>query len=92
MLCLLSLLQTSESASAPVNPNQATQPTTRLQRGISKPKQYTGGTVRWCMTATASSKEPNSVDEALNDPRWVSAMDAEHQALLKNNTWHLVSA
>jgi hypothetical protein len=44
------------------------------------------------MTATASSKEPNSVDEALNDPRWVSAMDAEHQALLKNNTWHLVPA
>jgi hypothetical protein len=42
------------------------------------------------MVAAASSEEPTSVDEALGDSRWVSMMDAEHQALLKKNTWHLV--
>lgn len=29
--------------------DQPLRPVTRLQRGISKPKQYTDGTVRWCM-------------------------------------------
>lgn len=32
---------------------QGHRPTTRLQQGISKPKQYTDGTVRWCMMSTA---------------------------------------
>ena len=31
-----------------------------------------------------------SVDKALGDQRWCDAMDAEYQALLKNQTWHLV--
>lgn len=31
-----------------------------------------------------------SVDQALSDSRWAAAMHSEHQALLKNQTWHLV--
>jgi len=30
------------------------------------------------------------VEEALGDRNWVAAMDSEHQALLRNKTWHLV--
>lgn len=63
---------------------------TRSQHGILQPKQYHDGTVRWCMTAEAHSEEPTSVEAALADHNWVSAMDAEHQALIQNRTWHLV--
>jgi hypothetical protein len=34
---------------------------------------------------------PTSVDEALNDSRWIQAMKEEMEALLKNKTWTLVS-
>nr|GEX17042.1 putative RNA-directed DNA polymerase [Tanacetum cinerariifolium] len=34
---------------------------------------------------------PESVEEALNDSRWVEAMTVEMNALEKNNTWKLVS-
>jgi histone deacetylase 1/2 len=42
------------------------------------------------MASTVASEEPNNVDEALGNPNWVSAMNAEHEALLRNKTWHLV--
>jgi hypothetical protein len=42
------------------------------------------------MISTSSSEEPATVDDALHDPRWVKAMDAEHDALQQNKTWHLV--
>ena len=32
------------------------------------------------------------MQEALDDPKWRKAMEEEYNALLKNNTWHLVSA
>lgn len=75
-------------------PNQAPahRPTTRSQHGISKPKQYTDGTVHWGMMTTAAPEEPNSVDEALTDKNWCKAMDAEFEALIWNKTWHLVPA
>lgn len=63
---------------------------TRLQQGITKPKTYSDGTVRWCMLGSAATSEPLSVEEALTDERWVAAMDNEHSALIKNKTWHLV--
>jgi histone deacetylase 1/2 len=44
------------------------------------------------MASTVASEEPNSVDEALGNPNWVSAMNVEHEALLRNKTWHLVPA
>jgi hypothetical protein len=71
---------TDQSASSPAGP------VTRLQCGIVKPKKYTDGTVKWGMTATASQEELASVHDALKDQNWVAAMDAEHQALIKNRT------
>jgi hypothetical protein len=34
--------------------------------------------------------ESHKVSEALDDPNWKLAMDAEYAALEKNQTWHLV--
>jgi histone deacetylase 1/2 len=63
-------------------------PRTRLQAGVRKPKVYTDGTVRYgCFTA---SGEPQTLDEAMHNSDWKSAMDAEYDALIKNKTWHLV--
>jgi transposase InsO family protein len=70
---------------APSNPSHQG-PVTRLQRGISKPKTYTDGTVRWGMSVRHSPEEPTSVDQALRDKNWVAAMDAECQALKHNKT------
>lgn len=79
----------SSVTGAPAESATPPRPITRLQRGISKPKQYTDGTVRWCMAA-ASSDEPATVSEALRDDRWVAAMNSEYDALVWNHTWHLV--
>jgi hypothetical protein len=65
-------------------------PITRLQHGITKPKTYTDGAIRWGMMSTVHGEEPVSVEEAFQDERWVQAMNSEYQALIKNNTWHLV--
>jgi histone deacetylase 1/2 len=70
--------------SIPVPPR----PATRSQHGIVQPKRRTDGTVRWCNLAT--TEEPSSVDDAMQDKRWSMAMDEEHRALLNNHTWHLV--
>jgi histone deacetylase 1/2 len=66
---------------------------TRLSRGITKTNIYTDGTVRWGMlgTISADAEEPSTIQEALGDKRWVTAMDNEHMAHLKNKTWHLVT-
>ena len=78
------------STALPAAPVTAQRPVTRLQHGIQKPKVYTDGTIRWGLSSSSSPSEPTSVTEALRDKRWVSAMNSEHQALLKNKTWHLV--
>jgi histone deacetylase 1/2 len=36
--------------------------------------------------------KPASVTNALQDPRWKAAMDAELDALHRNNTWRLIPA
>jgi hypothetical protein len=41
------------------------------------------------MTATT---EPSSITEALADKKWKKAMDVEYDALMHNETWHLVPA
>ena len=64
-------------------------PRTRLQDNIRQPKQYTDGTIRYGLLSEV--KEPRSLDEALVSPDWKAAMDTEFQALIKNQTWHLVS-
>jgi histone deacetylase 1/2 len=90
----VSSTSTAASQSTPTATDQSTSSpaghVTRLQRGIVKPKQYTDRTVRWGMIAAASQEEPASVHDSLKDQNWVAAMDAEHQALIKNRTWHLV--
>jgi transposase InsO family protein len=81
---------TTVEAAVSSTTDQVQRPVTRLQHGIQKPKTRTDGTVRWCMSALASAEEPGSLDEALHDRDWARAMESEHQALLKNKTWHLV--
>lgn len=79
------------AASSALQPEVPQGPVTRLQRGITKPKMYPDGTVRWGMLSTVHDEEPRSVEEALQDERWVQAMDNEYNALMKNKTWHLVT-
>lgn len=43
------------------------------------------------MFSAPATEEPRTIDEALRDPKWVAAMDAEHDVLLHNKTWHLVA-
>jgi hypothetical protein len=38
----------------------------------------------------SSTGEPCTVMEALDDENWCKAMNEEYQALMENNTWHLV--
>jgi hypothetical protein len=63
-------------------------PRTRLQAGIRKPKVYTDGTIRYGLSTFTDA--PRTVEEALGSKHWKEAMDIEYNALLKNNTWHLV--
>jgi hypothetical protein len=55
---------------------------------VSKPKQYTDGTIRYAHFC--STGEPSTTAEAFANSRWKAAMDEEYDALLKKNTWHLV--
>lgn len=83
------VLPTAENTgSRGANDDHHNRPCTRSQGGIRKPKVYTDGTVRYGMSAICA--EPNSLDEALENSNWKSAMDDEYSALLKNKTWHLV--
>jgi hypothetical protein len=43
--------------------------------------------VNFCATG-----EPESLSEAMHDPKWKHAMEEEFSALMKNGTWHLVPA
>jgi len=36
------------------------------------------------------NKIPNRLEEALQDPKWVEAMNVEMEALQKNGTWEIV--
>jgi hypothetical protein len=61
---------------------------TRLQNGVSQPKKFTDGTIRYAYFC--STGEPSSTAKAFADSCWMAAMDEEYNALLKNGTWHLV--
>ncbi|KAK1616455.1 hypothetical protein QYE76_021972 [Lolium multiflorum] len=61
---------------------------TRLQKGIRQPKKYTDGTVRYALLT--STGEPTKLTEAMYDPNWRSATQDEYDALIANNTCHLV--
>jgi histone deacetylase 1/2 len=64
---------------------------TRLRSGITVPKRRTDGTVTYS-AVRANVAEPATVADALHDPRWRAAMDAELAALHRNETWRLVPA
>jgi hypothetical protein len=68
------------------HPAEHQRPVTRLQQGFTKPKQYTDGTVRWCMSSITSADESPSMDEAFGNKNWVEAMNSEYQALHRNKT------
>ena len=54
---------------------------TRSKSGIYKKKTY----------LTSIIAKPRTVKQALQDPNWKLTMEHEYQALLKNQTWSLVS-
>jgi hypothetical protein len=62
---------------------------TRLRNNIKQPKVRTDGTVTYSAVRT-SDEEPTCYTNAKSHPLWRSAMNEEFQALLQNNTWHLV--
>jgi hypothetical protein len=74
---------TAGAASAPLSPLR-----THGQRGIKTPKVYTDGTVRYGLLT--STGEPRNFSEAFSNQTWKNAMTEEYDALLANNTWHLV--
>lgn len=55
--------------------------TTRSKAGIFKPKLY---------TSTLIYKELDSVYEAMQNPKWVTATREEYAALIHNDTWSLM--
>jgi histone deacetylase 1/2 len=70
-------------------------PVTRGLRGIRQVKQRTDGTVAWlaaCVAQAVSDPtvEPRHFRDALGIPHWRDAIEQEYDALIKNNTWHLV--
>lgn len=54
---------------------------TRSKTGIFKPKVY---------IVVLIHKEPDTIHEAINDPKWLAAMTDDYNALLHNGTWSLV--
>jgi hypothetical protein len=74
---------TAGAASAPLSPLR-----THGQRGIKTPKVYTDGTVRYGLLT--STGEPRNFSEAFSNQTWKNAMTEEYDALMANNTWHLV--
>ena len=55
---------------------------TRAKSGIVKPRVNP--------TLLLTHLEPKSTKATLNDPSWLSAMQSEYAALIKNATWSLV--
>ncbi|KAH9762199.1 retrovirus-related pol polyprotein from transposon RE1 [Citrus sinensis] len=72
----------SQITSNNIQPLQNNHPMiTRGKAGIFKPKMY---------TVVLVHKEPDSVDEALQDTNWFTAMKNEYDKLIENRTWSLV--
>lgn len=77
------------------NPTSIHLMTTRSHTRSLKPKQPFTGLSAVSFSAESapllSTCVPSSVIEALNSPHWKSALQAEFDALKRNNTWTLVS-
>lgn len=66
-----------------IHPHNTHPMQTRAKSGITKPKIHP--------TLLLTHMEPTSVGQALSSPHWFQAMKDEYHALLKNQTWTLVS-
>lgn len=66
------------------SPQNAHPMVTRAKAGISKPKHI------FLSQEESSLVEPRTVEATLKSAPWKSAMEAEFQALMHNNTWTLV--
>lgn len=68
----------------------------QARNNISKPKQYTDGTIKYPIhdallsTADPALLEPTWFSSAVKIPKWRKAMQDEFNALLNNQTWTLV--
>lgn len=58
---------------------------TRARTNSLKPKYVHTSTIDYTMT------EPRTVAQALKHTCWINAMKLEYDALMRNNTWYLVS-
>lgn len=43
------------------------------------------------VTTKSQSREPHNITQAVNDSQWRDAMNEEYYALIRNDTWELVS-
>jgi histone deacetylase 1/2 len=60
-----------------------------LQNNIRKPKVYTDDTVKYGLSTALP--ESSSLSDALASDHWREALQTEYDALMRNNTCHLVS-
>jgi histone deacetylase 1/2 len=82
------VVSSGSSAPVPDASSSVVPPRTRFQQGIRQPKVRNDGIVRWLLLT--STGETENLNEALTDANWKSAMQDEYDALIANNTWHLV--
>ena len=75
-------LPSSDTVPALVRPTNTHPMCTRAKSGIVKPRVNP--------TLLLTHLEPKSTKATLNDPSWLSAMQSEYAALIKNATWSLV--
>ncbi|KAJ0746343.1 putative RNA-directed DNA polymerase [Helianthus annuus] len=64
----------------------------KVKYGVEKVVNYSNLSVEnMCLVSSLNkSVEPSSYSEAIQDPRWIEAMNCEMEALNRNNTWIVV--
>jgi hypothetical protein len=77
----------SSMPASSTTPPTTIRPSTQLQDGIWKSKTYTDGILRYGLIVIGKLQDHH---QALSDEKWKVPMDHEYNALLKNNTWHMV--
>ena len=83
------IIQPCQQPVVTFEPNPSTHPmVTRSKAGIYKPKLF--NVLKHPLIVFSAPAEPLSIKQALSDPNWKKAMDAEFQALKNNDTWDLV--
>jgi hypothetical protein len=63
---------------------------TQLQNNIIQPKRLFPGMIRYANFCATG--EPESLSEAMHDPKWKQVVEEEFSVLMKNGTRHLVPA